>query len=61
MVSSVNGFDLQRQIDHQGHQGGILVASGIAGHEKQQKHHHQILGVKILGEQSFQKTPHAGR
>lgn len=61
MGQSVNGFPLQKKIDNQSHQRSILIGSRIPGHEKQQKHHHQILCVKILGKQTFQKAADTAR
>ena len=61
MGQSENGFPLQKKIDNQSHQRSILIGSRIPGHEKQQKHHHQILCVEILGKQTFQKAADTAR
>lgn len=56
----MNGFILQKKVYNQRYEGPILIAPGIAGHQKQQKNHHQIFHIKILGEKSLQKASHAG-
>ena len=44
-------MQLQKQIQCQGQQGGILVFLAVSGHQQQKKHHQQICRIKIPGKQ----------
>ena len=49
-------FFLQKEIERQGQQGGILILRTVARHQQQQQNNHQIPGIEILGDKISQES-----